>query len=1298
VTGTEWEFEDAIKSMRARHVPEVLVYRKRNAALQLPDSVTALAERQEQLRLVEAFFQRWFASRPDGNVDVALRKFSSTPEFEKLVEEHLRKLLKQRLGGGTTTVRWHAGSPYRGLQAFEPEHGEIFFGRANASRALRDLLERRLAGHVPFVAVLGASGSGKSSLVKAGLIPNLAAGSWLGGIGFSRHAILRPADDERHPLGALARALLGPSALPELAQRGLDSPQKTEALLRESPASAASMIMQTLRDAAAQAPPRAHQRAGLLIVVDQLEELFTSPFSPDARRSFVNVLEVLAQTSADPTLPDDAPPILVVATMRSDFFGQLDQLPRLAHLIEGDGQFLLLPPDEHEIGQMIRHPAAFAGLRFERDEDRGLGLDYEILAVAKRDTRVLPLLSFVLDQLWQQRSAEGMLTFEAYRRLGGLEGALAMRAEGVLASQPAEVQAALPNVLGALVDVPVAQSTGERNASAIRFTARWIPIDRFAEGSAERRLIAALLNPDVRLLVAEGDRSEARVRVAHEALLTHWLRARELLEADRIDLLLIERLEEAERLWREAPPDKRPDRLLPSGLALFEATDLLSRRRERLAPPIVLFIESSLAADRERLEQRSRRARWLVTGFAGLTLVASVFGMAAWRQSFHARDAAEVAERRAADVLSLSAIQDLQEVVDRADKLWPAHPETVPAYEQWLKEARDLIEGRPADPEHDIKPRPSLAQHKAKLVEIRRRAMPHTDDERRAQRESHPRLAELAAKRAELFWRSQMLGLDPWPSEAEVEECLASEELPSEANGLNNIAWLRVNPDKPVYGEEVKALVLARRAVATALAAERAYCIDTLAWALFKLGRFDEALAEERRAAEEVDSSRRAEFEGYVAKLEKAIETWRGESALSERRKEREALAREVEAIDLELNERGTWTFQHLEDRWWHAQLSKLVADLEALRDPLSGLYSVGMSEKHGWGVRKRYEFAKTIEDRTTKGTDAAERWSEAIEAIASSPQYGGMRITPQIGLLAIGADPVSELWEFVHLQTTELGVDPIPKRADDGRLLITESTGLIFVLIPQASFWMGARKQDQLGHNYDRQADRDESPPHEVTLSAYFLSKYEMTQGQWLRIAGRNPSNFDPSKMFFGHQHDLRHPVEQVSWLDCRALLGQLALELPTEAQWERGCRGGTDTPWWTGPERESLRGRVNLADQAAKRAERDWDDIKDWPDLDDGWVAHAPVGSLPANTFGLHEVHGNVWEWCLDGYDGGFYATSPVLDPVAPWDSASARVIRGGSMFNAASYARSANRINRAPESYYSDLGLRPTRSITP
>ncbi len=618
---------------------------------------------------------------------------------------------------------------------------------------------------------------------------------------------------------------------------------------------------------------------------------------------------------------------------------------------------------------------------------------------------------------------------------------------------------------------------------------------------------------------------------------------------------------------------REASRRYPDTLALAE--DL----RAFLEHRVVGAYETGAWAETRKWVERNKPlaaslAAALVLLMAGLT-VSLVFkaradenAELASRRADETAEQARIAEANAAratqkanDVLSLSAIQDLKDLEERADALWPAHPENVPKYETWLADARMLIEGQP-DRAKGVKAKASLAQHEAKLTEIRQQAKPLSPEQSEADRRASPSYAEWEKARSEL------------------------EQAP---------------PDS----------------------------VSSLT--------------------------------ARVADLQRNVD------------------------------ERRTYEFEDGEARWWHAQLSTLVSDLKALTDENSGgLFSSGTSEKHGWSIAKRAEFAQTIEERSLSGVEAKRRWDEAIAAIAKSPQYSGLSLTPQIGLLPIGEDPGSHLWEFAHIQTGEPA-----QRGADGKLILKEEMGLIFVLIPGGTFWMGAQKTDESGRNYDPQALPKESPVHEVSLSPYFLSKYEMTQGQWRICAGRNPSIAGAYAGSVGYQSNLLHPVEQVTWTQCMAVLSRLGLTLPSEAQWENGCRGGTGTVWWTGSERESLRGLVNIADQTAKKAGVGWLESNDWPDLEDGWAFHAPVGSFPANPYGLHEVTGNLIEWCLDGHDGGSYGRSPEVDPVAPWYGAAFRVVRAGGYYNTAGDSRSAKRIGGTADSKLNVLGLRPARA---
>ena len=230
---------------------------------------------------------------------------------------------------------------------------------------------------------------------------------------------------------------------------------------------------------------------------------------------------------------------------------------------------------------------------------------------------------------------------------------------------------------------------------------------------------------------------------------------------------------------------------------------------------------------------------------------------------------------------------------------------------------------------------------------------------------------------------------------------------------------------------------------------------------------------------------------------------------------------------------------------------------------------------------------------------------------------------------------------------------------------------------------------------NVDPQAQSDEGPVHPVTLGAFFLSKYEMTQGQWERFTGTNPSNHAPGSSLGGKTTDLRHPVETVSWEDSQREVRRLGLRLPTEAQWEYAARAGTFTPWSMGSDPERLQTAANLADQFCKQnGGRKLAYHEPW---NDGYTVHAPVGSFQANAFGLHDMHGNVWEWCEDVHEKDFYGTAGAAgpDPVNTTGS-EYRVRRGGGWSSRAGRCRSALRSGDLPVDPNHSVGLRPSRSL--
>jgi serine/threonine protein kinase/formylglycine-generating enzyme required for sulfatase activity len=359
------------------------------------------------------------------------------------------------------------------------------------------------------------------------------------------------------------------------------------------------------------------------------------------------------------------------------------------------------------------------------------------------------------------------------------------------------------------------------------------------------------------------------------------------------------------------------------------------------------------------------------------------------------------------------------------------------------------------------------------------------------------------------------------------------------------------------------------------------------------------------------------------------------------------------------------------EKGWWLETLEALVLDLESFLDPEAGMLA---------DVQRRLELASSMEQKTVD--DCAEDWEAAIAEVFDHPAYDGLELAPQLGMIPLGPDPKSGLWEFLLWESGET-----PQREEEsGGWIVTGESGIILVLLPGGIFNMGAT-QAARGPNYDPEAESVEGPVHAVVLAPFFLSKYEMTQGQWLRLMGENPS-------YYGVEEEapLARPVEHVSWTSCKEALFRLGLQFPTEAQWEYACRAGTDTPWSSGETKQSLQAAANLGDASYAVRHKTAVEIEHW---NDGYSVPAPVGRLAANDFGLHDVHGNVREWCHDSWTS--YATSPGAgDGLRLDDPAALRVSRGGCFVNRAINARSASRRSHPPQIRLSELGLRAAARV--
>ncbi len=639
VTGTEWEFEDALNAHRARGAPDLLAYRKSG------DPGTSLAnrelrqEQEKQWQMLEGFWARHFEN---GGIFLAgSARFSTLEDFDARLERDLTALIERRIKRGDAIesgALWLKGSPFRGLETYEFADADIFFGRDGETRTALARLRDGAAAGTAFLVVLGASGAGKSSLARAGLLPGLVAPGAVTAVGLWRRVILRPGHGGEDPVVALASALVaGQSAagegLPELL-----GPQTGVAALAQHLVAAADdpsfpfrlALNQVAEQARAKGLMLAHEQAKLVILADQFEELFSPGIAPERRALFVRVLAGLARSGL----------VQVIATIRNDFWHRAAELPEFIGLVESGARFDLARPDGAAMIEIVRRPAAVAGLDYEVDPQTGLRLDAVIAAAASQEIGALPLLSVMLDTLYQRdvQAAGGtrLLTFAGYRAMGELRGAIAQRAESVLArlkERDPEAAGAFPTLLRQMIGITEGVTV-----------ARPLPMSGVETGSPQARLIDCFLQPDARLLVVNASSSGPELRLAHEALISNWPRAETQIAQDQNDHVLRGRLEAQMAGWREAKSADK-GRALLTGLSLAEGLDLARRWGRSLDPALAAFIQTSHRA-------ASRRRRQIVGASLAAMVIFAMIAAVALLQRREAVAAAEVARRETAASLA----------------------------------------------------------------------------------------------------------------------------------------------------------------------------------------------------------------------------------------------------------------------------------------------------------------------------------------------------------------------------------------------------------------------------------------------------------------------------------------------------------------------------------------------------------------------------------------------------------------------------------------------------------------------
>jgi formylglycine-generating enzyme required for sulfatase activity len=559
LSGTEWEYFNALKGYRKYSKPAVWVYRRKgapNPELDDPDYTTIV----DQWNKLQKFFAT--SSNSVGSLAGGINYYEAPDDFRQQFEHHLRDRLDRLLETlpaasktATTPPIWK-DSPYPGLEAFTPQQAPIYFGRG---AEIDQLLQQFAHPKVRFVAVVGVSGSGKSSLVTAGLLPRLRTGI----VGHAPWIDLRFKPGERGGSPFLAMAFAFKSTLGITGQ----TEQKMARALRVDPAFAQKNLTELLSQ-----HPSATE---LLLVIDQFEELFTQSQS-DERQDFFKLLDYIVVQ----------PRVRVIVTLRADFYAQAIKLPTLAEWLRRDrGTFPLAPPSMSAIHQMIVRPAEAAGLELQN------GLAQRLLADAGKGPTAMALIAFTLHQIYRQEKDSGFLSIEAYEHFGGVQGAVQKRAETVLQDLHIDLEAALPVLFANLVEVNEQGIATRRRPPQSRLTGN---AKTAAEALTEARL----------LVTGKGENNQPTLEVAHETVLTSWERLHQWIR-DHAESLRARR--DLERVAIEWDASGRHRGALRTGRLL--------QRYLSAAEPRTLTANDYLAA--------CKRHRWGIrTGFTVLVLLA----------------------------------------------------------------------------------------------------------------------------------------------------------------------------------------------------------------------------------------------------------------------------------------------------------------------------------------------------------------------------------------------------------------------------------------------------------------------------------------------------------------------------------------------------------------------------------------------------------------------------------------------------------------------------------------------------
>ncbi len=567
--------------------------------------------------------------------------------------------------------------PYMGLRAFGEEDAPYFYGRESLTQKLLYELSQQA-----FLAVVGASGSGKSSVVHAGLIPLLRQGKQLPG---SEQWWIKSFRPGANPIEALAWRLVDTGTEREKTYQQL----QLEGMLYQGVEGFVRWL-------------RARHEPMVVLVVDQFEELFTLA-AAEERQRFLEIVLGAVQHAPDR--------FKLAITLRADFIASCLEVPALALALQQSN--LLVPPhlSEEDYRQVIVKPAEKVGLKVEPE------LVEVLLQELSHAAGDLPLLEFVLEQLWQHH-CPGELTLQVYQQqIGGFKGALERSCQAVYDGLDAEAQACARWIFLALTQLGEGTEDTRRRALKSQLVVPKYPtalVERTLQALTAAKLVVINLEADESAMgqsrgfsspQPEESAQQVTVEVAHEVLIRHWSTLRWWLEENRTRLRLQRQIEQAAKLWKH---NQQADFLL-QGVRLAQAEEIYINYTDELSQDVQLFIEACLEERQQQqllIKKRLRRTQIAAAAIATLGLAAVSFAGLAYlqRQKAQINEIAALNSLSEALLLSNQQLEALTASIKAGQQLrqinWLAVPadtqiKTVTTLQQavYLTQERNRLEG-----------------------------------------------------------------------------------------------------------------------------------------------------------------------------------------------------------------------------------------------------------------------------------------------------------------------------------------------------------------------------------------------------------------------------------------------------------------------------------------------------------------------------------------------------------------------------------------------------------------------------